>query len=355
MDSVQWEGYWRTYRLHVPASYNSSTAVPLVINIHGLGSNSQDQMTYTRFNSIADTANFIVIYPDGLNNAWNAGFLSPYNSGPDDVGLINFLIDTIAAQYNINQNRVYSIGISNGAFMSYRLACELKNRIAAIGPVAGTMTYNCRKYCQTACGVPIVEIHGTKDGTVPYGGSAQVFYGVDNTVQYWANRNGCGSTPTVTNLPDINTSDSSTVIKYEYTGCSDTNEVTLYKVIGGGHTWPGPIPVPSLGVTNMDIDGSIEIWNFLRKHRLRCATTGIEDNEMKGKWKINPNPAHEFITIKAPARGPHNYVIYNECGQIVMDATFNGKQETVKVSSLPQGLYLVRLDTEYVTKLMITQ
>ena len=299
IDSIYSGGYWRNYILHLPAGYSPSNKYPLVINMHGYGSNANSQMLYSEFNNVADTSSFITVHPNGLFNAWNAGFLNPYHSGPDDVGFISELIDTLDKKYSVNTSRVYATGMSNGGFMSYRLACELKDKIAAIAPVTGLMHDSTKYYCQSHCEVPVLHIHGTNDATVNYNGQNGIYGGADSTAKYWALRNGCNSTPILTNLPNTVTTDNSTVTKIEYQNCTDSAQVILYRVNGGGHTWPGAIDVPSLGVTNKDIKATHHIWRFFEQHWLRCISTGLVNSDFtRTDVSIFPNPAKNNLSIK---------------------------------------------------------
>ena len=138
-DSLFHDNVYRTYITYVPAIYNSSNAVPLIFNLHGRGGNSLIAMYHADFRDIADTANFIIVHPKGLPNSngdshWNYG-----NSTGDDIGFINALYDKLIIDYNINFNKVYSVGMSNGGAMSYYLACDMSDKIAAIASVTGAM------------------------------------------------------------------------------------------------------------------------------------------------------------------------------------------------------------------------
>ncbi len=254
-------GQTRTYRVHLPPGFNPSSSRPLVLNLHGLGSNGQQQELYTGFNNVADTANIVVVYPNALNGTsgipeWNA-----YGLGStDDVGFLSALIDSMQSQYNIDMSRVYCIGMSNGGYMSYRMACERSCRIAAIASVTGLLVENIFTPCNISRPVPLMQIHGTADGTVAYSGVAA-------TISSWRAKNGCPSTPTTTNLPDINTSDNSTVTVDHYGPCNNGSEVILYTVNNGGHTWPGS-SIPLGPTTNQDFNASSTIWNFLRKYSM---------------------------------------------------------------------------------------
>src|SRR6185295_8276969 len=131
VDSIYHEGGYRTFILHLPVTYNSLNSYPLILNFHGFGSNALEQELYTGFDAIADTAGFIVVYPQGINNAWNisTGF-------PDDVDFTSALIDSLKQDYSVDSLCVYATGMSMGGFMSYVLGCELSDKIAAIAPVA---------------------------------------------------------------------------------------------------------------------------------------------------------------------------------------------------------------------------
>jgi polyhydroxybutyrate depolymerase len=155
--TIQHDGLTREYRLYVPALYNPAQPTPLLLNLHGYTSNNAQQQVYGNFTSIADTANIILIHPNGTFDAngdrfWNAGFSA---SGPDDVGFLLALIDTISAQYNIDPARIYTTGMSNGGYMSYELACQT-NRFAAMASVTGTMVTQAFNNCSPTRPIPVM-------------------------------------------------------------------------------------------------------------------------------------------------------------------------------------------------------
>ena len=208
--TVMHDGIQREYLLYVPDIYDGSTEVPLVFNLHGYGSNAGQQEFYGSFNAIADTANFVLVIPDGTTDASNTAFWNAFGvptETVDDIGFVSALIDTIAADYNIDLNRVYSTGMSNGGFMSYTLACQLSNRIAAIASVTGTMVTPNLNACNAQHPTPVMQIHGTADATVPYLGNAQGFVAVEALVDYWVAFNNCNPTPVETAVPDIDQTD----------------------------------------------------------------------------------------------------------------------------------------------------
>src|SRR5690606_1227667 len=173
-------------RLYIPASYDGTESVPLLFNLHGYTSNNVQQEVYADFRPIADTANFIIVHPNGTldlggNRYWNA-FNVP--GGVDDVGFLSTLIDEISQSYTIDMNRVYSTGMSNGGFMSYELACALGYRITAVASVTGAMPKNRPSTCNPPHPVPAMQIHGTADPTVPYNGNAQQ-ESIEDVVDYW--------------------------------------------------------------------------------------------------------------------------------------------------------------------------
>jgi polyhydroxybutyrate depolymerase len=303
--TIRFGGAVRDYRLYVPRAYTGNQAVPLLLNLHGYGSNNLEQEQYGDFRAIADTANFLVVHPNGTldgtgSRYWNT-FTPPGSGGPDDVAFLAALIDTLSARYRIDANRVYSTGMSNGGFMSYELACQLSGRIAAIASVTGSMVASRQAVCMPGRAVPILEIHGTADGTVPYNGNI-LFLPIPTLLASWVQRNGCNPTPIITQVPDINTADGSTVERQLYTGGRNGSVVEHYRIIGGGHTWPGA-PV-NIGVTNRDINASREIWRFLRPYRLTGLVTSTKPETSGRLLQLAPNPAQELVTLRAEAGQP---------------------------------------------------
>lgn len=338
--SFTFESLVRDYILFIPSGYNVAEPAPLVINMHGYTSNANEQMLYTAFNSDADTAGYIVVYPNGINNAWNSGFSFPYESGINDVGFLNALIDTISAHYNVDECRIHSTGMSNGGFMSYRLACELYDRIASIVSVTGSMTPGMTTHCNTNRAVAVMEIHGTADGTVPYTGGTGMT-SVDANFAFWKNKNNCQGSSTSTNLPDVVTTDGATVTKIYQGGCDNSTEVITLKVNNGGHTWPDAII--DIGVTTKDINANSEIIQFFNKHPRCTSATAIDKVESAHKAiSVYPNPASHSIAIETSMVGPYNISFFDITGKKVlgMDAT---DLKQIPIASLLPGMYTVQL------------
>jgi polyhydroxybutyrate depolymerase len=336
-------GITREYRLYIPAAYNANNAVPLLFNLHGYTSNNAQQEFYGDFRAIADTANFIVCLPNGtfdLSNSrfWNVGF-APSNI--DDVGFISTLIDVIGSSYNIDASRVYSTGMSNGGFMSYSLACQLSNRIAAIASVTGTMTLIQQNNCTPSRTVPVMQIHGTDDETVPYVGNAN-FLHIDTLVKNWVNRNGCTGSPTVTAVPDNDVKDGSTATRFDYDNCQPGGKVAFYKVQNGTHTWPGASF--NLGVTNMDFSASLEIWKFFLQHPHPnpAIITSVQNYTSEKELHIFPNPVNNTLYIENANNNIQQIDFFDVSGK-QLPVTYNNPNATADVSMLNKGFYLCQI------------
>jgi polyhydroxybutyrate depolymerase len=262
--SVIHDGIVRNYLVFRPS--DSTSPIPLVFNLHGYGSSALQQMMYANMNAVADTAGFIIVYPDAVGKRWNSGIGdSPRWPTPniDDVGFIDALIDTLQNEYAIDLDRVYACGMSNGGFMSFKLACELSQRIAAVASVTGVVSDSTALNCTPPVAVPVMYIHGTDDPTVPFNGTLG-WYSANETVSHWVNLHGCFASDTLA-IPDRNTLDGCSVTKIAYTDSLGNEDVVFYQVTGGGHTWPGSaFDLPRAGNTNRDINASDVIWRFFK-------------------------------------------------------------------------------------------
>ena len=266
-------GYWeglsimsgdmtRTYNLYVPPKYKNSRPTPLVFNFHGLGSDGVSQLNYTQMFDLADKYKFIIVAPDGIGNSWNGGLCCPpaTTMGIDDVGFVLDLIDKISEDYCINLDRIFATGISNGGFISNRLACELSDVIAAIAPVASANWTNFSLSCETSRPIPVIAFNGTADILVPYADGA-------SSMEAWALNNGCSNETTV-----VYQKGDATCRAYE--DCEKDASVVFCTIDGGGHNWPGAIDLYALdpityywaGYTTQDVDASLKIWKFFAEH-----------------------------------------------------------------------------------------
>jgi len=342
-DSIFTGGVYRSYRLYIPAIYTGTTARPLIINMHGYTSNAIQQQLYSHFEPIADTANFLMVYPNGTYSGtsrfWNAG-ISPL--AVNDISFLSNLIDSLKAHYNIDLNRVYSTGMSNGGFMSHTLACELSNRIAAIASVTGSIFIT--QYgtnCHPSRPVPVMQIHGTADATVPYLGNSTM-QPIDSVVNYWVRKNNCNIIPTTIAVPNSSVTDGCTADHFVYSAGTSGSTVELYRVNAGAHTWPGaPFPI---GVTNQDFSASKEIWRFFRPFKLNVLVNTMEVDKQNLNFSLFPNPANNQLQIKFDGYNQQllSIEIVDICGKIVLSE--NQHSKNIQIGQLNSGLYFITIN-----------
>ena len=251
----------REFYIYIPNDIDTTNSqAPLLFSLHGYTSRAIWNLGYTGFQSIADTEKFIVIYPQGTilsttgETHWNVGGWT-VGSTTDDVDYLSSLIDWAYSEYEIDRNRVYSTGMSNGGFMSYHLACNLSSKIAAIASVTGSMTPQTYNGCSPSHPTAILQIHGTMDGVVPYYGNS-ISRAIPTVMEYWDEYNGCGL-EILNNIPDIN-NDGDGGLLYEYKNCLNNIESRLYLMTNMGHEWP-------TNNGNNDIIAANEIWFFLKQ------------------------------------------------------------------------------------------
>ncbi len=340
VDSIISGGIYRNYRLYKPAAYTGTTARPLVLNLHGYTSSAQAQQAYANMDLVADTANFLIVYPNGTllsgQPFWNAGISPTY---VNDIQFIDDLINHLVATNNIDVNSIYSCGMSNGGFMSHTLACGLSNKIAAIASVTGSMFASQRATCSSNRAVPVMQISGTADGTVPYAGNGSTMLPIDTVVSYWVNNNNCYLVPITTNVPNTSLTDGCTAINYLYNGGNYGSTVELYKIVGGGHTWPNsPFTV---GVTNHDFDASSEIWRFFRKYKLNQFAS-IEAVE-KIHFSVYPNPMQDDLILQFENTNNFSVKIYNVTGEILISQKANSSSISLNTRTLAEGIYFVEV------------
>jgi len=253
----------RSAFIYVPQSYDPTTPAPLVLSFHGFASMPLQQRRFSAWDALADEHGFIVAYPQGTGFPlrWNSGTLGFGDSASDDVAYVGALIDEIAKAYCVDDARVYANGLSNGGGMSHRLACELSDRITAIGGVAGYYTL---ETCEPTRAVPVIVFHGDADMIVPIEGTKGDFPtpAIEDWVLAWSVRNAC---QTVEALEPVGT-----VEITRYTDCTDDADVVYYRVGGGGHTWPGGGEQFEFisGAVNRDVDASALMWAFFSRYSL---------------------------------------------------------------------------------------
>ncbi|MEZ5196291.1 MAG: T9SS type A sorting domain-containing protein [Bacteroidales bacterium] len=344
MDSIAHDGIQREYILYIPASCSAKFPVPLLINYHGYGSNAGEQMVYSNFRPVADTAGFLIVHPEGTlfngTSHWNVGGWT-VGSTADDVGFTDALLDSLLALYNIDENKIYATGMSNGGFMSFLLACQLSSRITAIASVTGSMTPETYTNSNPQHPMPILQMHGTSDPVVPYNGASWT-YSIDDAMEYWVDYNACNPTPSITALPDLDPNDGSIVEHIVYEGGNNGVAVEHYKIIGGGHTWPGS--VINLPGTNYDINASAEIWKFFSRYDINglIQTTNIEELG-PGNPILYPNPTKSFVNVEMDLSAEVDYKLISTQGRIIQHGVIGSTNRQIDMFGLPPNIYILRI------------
>ncbi|MFO0936389.1 MAG: PHB depolymerase family esterase [Gemmataceae bacterium] len=267
----------RSYLLHIPKSYDPKSPTPVVLALHGAGMDGSMMVWFSGLNKKSDDAGFVVVYPSGTGTGpfltWNAGgFAGKMAEGkPNDVVFISQMLDDLKTIITVDDKRVYACGMSNGGMMSYRLAAELSDRIAAVAPVAGTIAIDESKPKRP---VPVLHIHGSKDSIVPFEmtkGKTPAFIklkSVEDSIQTWVKLNGCREKPKTETISKDG--DEMKVTRTIYGDGKENSEVVLVVVEGGGHTWPGQKPpVGFIGKSTLTISANDLIWEFFQKHKLK--------------------------------------------------------------------------------------
>ncbi|MEO1414114.1 MAG: T9SS type A sorting domain-containing protein [Bacteroidota bacterium] len=343
--TITHDGMQRSYILYLPKSYAGNVPFPLVFNFHGYTSNAQAQMNYGDFRPVADTGNFLVVHPQGTlfngNTHWNVGGWT-LGSQTDDVDFTRVLIDSLSANYNIDMDRVYATGMSNGGFLSYLLGCQLSSKIAAVASVTGSMTPQTFSPCNPGHPMPSLQIHGTIDDVIPYGGNS-FSRSIEDVIEYWANVNNCDPTPIKTLMPEVNTVDFSRVERYVYANGDRGATSEHFKVIGGAHTWPGTA-FPSMG-TNYDINASVEIWKFFSRYDLQGLRNTVSNDPQVDQmsYSIAPNPVLGELYISGPGEIQEMVYIYDIFGRMVIQENMWSQKQQVNVASLPSGTYYLKI------------
>ena len=261
--TFSFDGLEREYLLYIPE--NTAPNASLVFVLHGYTGTAQGIMGYSGMNEVAAENGFVVCYPQGTtdqydNTFFNVDYAFQNNPVVDDVGFIVALAEYLQTTHELSSVNTFSTGMSNGGDMSYRLACEASSTFRAIAPVAGLIMQDIYDSCNPENPVPLFETHGTDDDVSWYEGDPfnddgwGVYLDIPSTIDFFVNQNNLTDV-TFSELIDIDPDDGSIIESYIYTSPNSYNEVWLYKVIGGGHDWPG-------AWGNMDVNISEEIWKF---------------------------------------------------------------------------------------------
>mgnify|MGYP000942051716 CR=1 FL=1 len=267
----------RTYIINLPPGYNDGNNYSLVIAMHGGGGSGEQFERSSLLSEKANSAGFIVVYPDGVQGngvlkarTWNAGACCDYarDNNIDDVQFISRLIDKLVAEYKINPKKIYATGHSNGGMMSYRLACELSGKIAAIAPCGSTMVVT--SPCIASRAVPVIHFHSEKDTNIPYQGGSGSGPGtvglhlasLDSVMKLWSDKAACTN-------PNVVEVSNSRYTLTTWTGCNNNVSIKYYLTKDGGHSWPGGKAGSVIGdPPSTAINANDLLWEFFQQHSL---------------------------------------------------------------------------------------
>jgi polyhydroxybutyrate depolymerase len=243
----------REYKLYVPESYDATTPVPLMLNFHGFGGSSLEQLRSSDMRALAESENFILIYPQGTMLEgyahWNTYLPGGDNkSDVDDFGFVEAMLDELSLNYAIDSDRVYATGYSNGGDFTYTLACFLSDRVTGIASVSGLMWEGTLSECVTTHPTAVLSIHGTSDNSRPYDGWEGYLLSIVDSTAFWNDQNNITSAATITNV-------SNNIERFDYVGGDGNVANRHYKIRGGGHIW--------FSITDDGIQTDQIIWEYL--------------------------------------------------------------------------------------------
>lgn len=346
-ESWMFDGEMREYIQYTPPISMGSENVPLVFCFHGLG-DSMENFYNIGMDLVADTANFIVVFPQALTDdllgqtAWNSGAgLGGFslNEDVDDVGFVMAMIDTLSTNYNIDTTRIYATGFSMGGFMTNRLACEKPEVFEAMASVAGTIGGEIT--CQPSIPIRIAHFHGTADNTVGYE-TNNFGLNVPDWFSFWQSANECIGAPLGGPLPDV--ADDGYTIDYARNGeCEGGAEVALYTVNDLAHEWLTPAN---------DIFYTTEIWRFFLGVQ-PTLSTAVAENQQRSLG-VFPNPTTGNLTVELPEtiKAAARVELVNISGQVgVIPANWQGQRAQIDLGNLSAGSYVLRVisDKEILT------
>ena len=249
----------RFYYIYTPNNLDTNESIPVLFAFHGYGSSAIRHLSYTNYFPLADTENFIVVYPQGattatLSSHWNVGGWTS-KSTINDLDFVDTVIGLIKDKVQIDETRIYSSGMSNGGYMGYHLACNLSDKFAAIASVTGSMTISTYDNCSPSHPTPILQIHGLLDFVVPYNGNSGS-KSISDVMSYWSNYSSCNSEPDT-----LIKYDNYALIRYEtYVNCLNNVNIKLILHPTMDHTWPN--------INSHNISASNEIWDFVSQYNL---------------------------------------------------------------------------------------
>ncbi len=335
--SFAFDGLNRTYHLYIPP--NLPPNAPLVFVLHGYMQDNNWAQANLSFNAIADTAGFVVCYPQGTSDIlgfthWNAGLNV---SSTDDIGFLSALANFLQSNYQLNPNCTFSCGFSNGGFMSYTLACEAPEIFRAIGSVSGTMSGDTWDNCNTTNVTPVLQFHGVDDGTIPIEGRPGDIFGwggaprIRTIVDFWSDKNNC------TILDSLQASLNAKA--YFHRSGTGGNEVWYYEIENHGHVWPGTL---QSGVTdNSGIHASSILWDFFNQFcgkLVSHADIYATSNDLR----LQASPSTGLVVLKG-ALNEYVIDILNINEEIYEQFMTTDDVFLYDLSNLPGGLHFIRL------------
>ena len=336
-------GITRQYIYYEPTELNEQ--LPLVFVMHGFTGDANDIKNYSKMNDFADQYGFAVCYPRGTvdsggNRFWNVGYAFHQNETVNDVGFLTELAVYLQDTHALNPDYTFATGMSNGGEMCYMLACQAYDTFKAVAPVAGMILQVILDECDESPAIPIFEIHGSQDNVTPLSGDPNnndgwgAYPSIQSTINYFAEKNEC---TTVVNglVPDIDTSDNSFIESEKHLNGINENEVWYYKVVGGGHDWPG-------AWGNMDIEAGQEAWLFFQNY---IDANLLNNNSLTIEKSVHifPNPSNHFIQIeKLENLEIIETNLYNTLG---VNQKIKLSYESMDLSSLNSGIYILMIKT----------
>ena len=337
------DGIDRQYIYYEPVDLNEQ--MPLVIVMHGFGGDANDIRNYSEMNQFANQYGFAVCYPRGTTDSegyrfWNVGYAFHQNETVDDVGFLTELAGYLQLTHGLNPDYTFATGMSNGGDMCYMLACQAYDTFKAVAPVAGMILQDILDECDNSPPIPLFEIHGSQDSVTPISGDPNnndgwgAYPSIPFTIDYFSEKNECTLMVTET-LPNTDTSDGSYVLSEKHLNGINNNEVWFYKVVGGGHDWPG-------AWGNMDINAGEEAWLFFQNH-IDNTLSLPNFKDLENTIRVFPNPTSNVINIETNNRLElFEVILYNTLG---VNLNLKSTDGFLDVTHLNTGIYLLSIKT----------
>jgi polyhydroxybutyrate depolymerase len=278
-------GFKRSYRLHVPPTYNAQKPMPLVVVIHGAFDTAVGMETYSGFSKLSDREGFLVLYPNGMGlfgylQHWNAGHCcgKAAKDQIDDVAFIEAAISDVCQRLRVDRRNIFMLGFSNGGMMAYRFAAEKTNLLAGAAFLAASMGGRPSekdpewRIPNPKGPLPVLIMHGMADQDVPFeGGSSKrrggprTYFSVMDSVKFWVKNDACKNEPTKEQLND------GRVDVTSWLDCAEASAVSLYRIEDWGHDWPGEYFTGKLPQSDplRHFDAAEIIWEFFETHGSR--------------------------------------------------------------------------------------